>query len=367
MIWLGRLLVIVATMIAALAWAAMRSFLGNAKRHKRKRPITILKPMKGDSEFGLLENLTSFFEMTFMEGDEIIFCFETEDDPGIKLVESLQAKFPYVPVRITKKAVRIGVNPKIQNMWEGYKTAKNDLILISDSNTLVKPYYLALLDDQHKYDTGVLAAVIICNNATSLAGRVESMLMHRFYSKWMVLLNSIGHSIVMGKSMMFSKSALEACGGFFYASKYLAEDYVIGQMLSNSGYYTHVLSIPVTESVGKRSFREVFMRYVRWGRMRKAHAPVTFMLEPLSSMTVMSWISIFVFPWWVGLVLSTIWAWFETDMIHYAGGKNNFLAYMVSEWLIIPIWIYTLCGNAVEWRGRIFDMNDGGTCDERPS
>ena len=41
-------------------------------------------------------------------------------------------------------AKRVGINPKINNMIQGYEAAKYDLILISDSG--IKSKYIVLLD-----------------------------------------------------------------------------------------------------------------------------------------------------------------------------------------------------------------------------
>src|SRR6185369_15497971 len=61
-------------------------------------PVTILKPVHGQEPF-LERNLESFFLQDYPDF-EIIFGARSADDPAIRIVEKLQARYPKVKSRV---------------------------------------------------------------------------------------------------------------------------------------------------------------------------------------------------------------------------------------------------------------------------
>ena len=344
--------------IAALGWfISCRTIVRRRFVPARKRGISILKPIKGVDEPGLMSNIISFLFLDYHRDDELIFCMDG-NGPEFELIKRFKDLYPQIPIRISTIAVNRGVNPKIQNIWNGYIHARNDLILISDANVSVPSNYLNVCDYEMKANVNILTAAIH-TVSSGLWSDVEAMLLHRFYNKWLLILNHLGFGpIVMGKSMLFRREQLDARGGLERICNYLAEDYNTGQALGR----VKVMSIPITQHITGRDFSGMAGRYVRWGRMRKAQAPLAFAAELLSSMSAMSLVAMFVFPWWQGMIINTVWCWFEVAQIKHLGSKSKFIPFMVSEWMMIPLWLLTLSGNKVEWRGNIFKMKRGGKC-----
>lgn len=364
------MITVIAYLIFAITFWAWRYSLDiNDRRrpHKpdRKRPITILKPIKGDQDPCFISNIFSFMEQDWFDGDELIFCFESENDPAVKIISEIMDFYPGVPARICVGYASGGVNPKIKTIYKGYHQTKNDLVLISDSNVRVPYNYLNLVDYEHFDDVGVLTAAIIGSECWSFWAKVEAMLMQKFYNKWLLIANNAGQSIVMGKSMAFSRRQLESLGGLEAAIQYLAEDYRIGDLISAGlGMPTKIMSIPVYTPLGNRTMKDVFDRYVRWGRMRKSQAPWAFFLEIFSSMSFVSLLLIMK-PWWVNMCIMTMWGFFECKMIERITGRRPyFIPYLMSEWITFPIWLITTFSSKVVWRGRTFKMLSGGQCTE---
>ncbi|KAA1121241.1 hypothetical protein PGTUg99_027953 [Puccinia graminis f. sp. tritici] len=67
---------------------------------------------------------------------EIIFCVAHPDDPARKVAQELISKYPAVRARllIGDGEEQVGVNPKINNLMEAYRTAEADLLWILDSD-----------------------------------------------------------------------------------------------------------------------------------------------------------------------------------------------------------------------------------------
>ncbi|XP_023243886.1 ceramide glucosyltransferase-like, partial [Centruroides sculpturatus] len=93
--------------------------------------VSILKPLVGVDP-NLFSNLETFFTMNYPLY-ELLFCIHDESDPSIMLVHKLIEKYPLVDATVFVGGMKVGVNPKINNMQPGYEAAKYDLVLVSDS------------------------------------------------------------------------------------------------------------------------------------------------------------------------------------------------------------------------------------------
>ena len=93
--------------------------------------VSILKPLMNVDD-NLASNLATYFELDYPQF-EILFCVQDSTDPVIAVVQELLAKYPDVDARLFVGGRNVGINPKINNMQQGYEVAKHDLILVSDA------------------------------------------------------------------------------------------------------------------------------------------------------------------------------------------------------------------------------------------
>ena len=77
--------------------------------------VTIFKPLKGLDDC-LENNLRSFFELDYPVY-ELIFGVQEYDDPAISLVGKLQAEYTHIPSQLIINTTRVGLNPKINNLF----------------------------------------------------------------------------------------------------------------------------------------------------------------------------------------------------------------------------------------------------------
>lgn len=341
-------------------------------------PISVLKPLKG-ADAGLEENLESFFRLDYPEY-ELIFSVADRDDPAVPVVRALLKRHPRARARLVIGAVNVGPNPKVNNLITSFAEARHDWTLISDSNVRVERDYLRRLAGHLHTDVGLVTSVIAGREPRGLGGHLEATYLNSFYARGMNLADALGHPCVVGKSMLIRRSTAERFGGIRALGRYLAEDYMAGVAVMNLGLRVVTACDPVPQHIGRYTFRQFWSRHVRWGRIRKAHAPLAFVVEPLSGPIVSGLLGAIgaaaAFGADPGAFLGAHLAlWSACDflvmrLLNPGLNHNSVVAWFLREALALPLWIATAAGNTVEWRGRRLALMPGGlleTCnDEKP-
>ena len=106
---------------------------------KDKLPgVSIIKPLMGVDD-NLMDNLETFFTMNYPLY-ELLFCFQDVNDPAINVVKTLIDKYPTVNAKMFMGGKQVGINPKINNMIQGYDAANYELLLISDAGLRSKQF-----------------------------------------------------------------------------------------------------------------------------------------------------------------------------------------------------------------------------------
>lgn len=348
-----------------------------ALRSRRRRPgksiarpgISILKPLKG-LDPGIRENLESFFRLQYQDW-ELIFSVNDGEDLVVPLVRQIMAKYPKVKARIVVGAVPAGINPKVNNLIRPFAMAANDWVLISDSNTRVDPEFLNRLVIDLEPRTALKYCVVTGEGASSFGARLDSIAINTFYARGTWLGDALKFPCVTGKAMLMRKSALEALGGIEALAPEVAEDFVIGQAFHRLGYGVMVSLDPIRQFVGRCTFSGYWARTVRWGRIRKMHAPkIVFLCEPLltsigSGVTgAIAMRGAFGTPC-VPFFFAHLALWWACDRaLMFRMGQimdwRSFGAWLARELLHPVQWAHIALGSKVEWRGSVLKMERSG-------
>ena len=323
-------------------------------------PISILKPLKGIDE-GLRENLETFFHLDYPTF-ELRFCVASANDPAIPLIEEMIARYPHVNALLTVGASNIGSNPKVNNIFRSYKQARYDWILINDSNTRVLPDYLRVLAARFGEGVAMQSSIVFGSSPQGLGGELEATFLNTYYARNIMGLAAIGHPCVMGKAMMFRRSLVEQIGGLASFGKYIAEDYMAGHILHSKGFKVQICHNTIEQYIGKHSFQAFWARHVRWSRLRKVQAIGPYLVEPFISAVGSAIIGAIAMHarWGISpaLFITLHMAfWFVCDVMMMQSMGQAFnartpLVWMIRELTNIPLWIATMSGNTIEWRGQ---------------
>ena len=331
-------------------------------------PVSILKPLKG-ADAGLRQNLEVFFQLDYPDY-ELLFSVASARDPAVRVVTELMDLYPKVKSRLILGQAQIGPNPKVNNLVEAYDLAENDLILISDSNVRVQTDYLKRLVAHLDNGVGMVTSIVSGRSAIGIGAELDATYLNTFYARNMMVAAAFGRPCVVGKCMLFRRSVANRFGGIKNLARYIAEDFMAGEAMRRLGLKVIMTHDPVEQHMGSARFSDFWKRHVRWGRLRKAQAPLAFVAEPLASPFLASIVgaiglnAIFGFSP-VAVVIAHLTASFLIDLPLLLRLGNGSLVRAPGVWLIrellaLPLWCVVGSGREVEWRGQKLLLGPGG-------
>lgn len=343
--------------------------------------VSILKPLKG-ADPALFQNLETFFKMECVIAHELLFSIESSEDPAHAIVIELMQRYPKVSSRLfTLKSADEKAhikNPKIRNISTAFDEAKFDLMWISDSNVRVRATELDYLVSLFDKKTGMVTSIVAGVDFKGIGGALESVFLGTFYARFMALCNRFAKPCVVGKSMLFRKSDTLRFGGLKCLAEFLAEDFMAGEAMRKLGLQIKTSKLTVLQVLGQYSFQSFWKRHLRWGRIRKAHAPIPFLLEPFFGPIMMSVCGAFALSqikassFGAGFLSSIAFLCFLDSLSYFkvVGLKLNFILYFPVVWfarecLSIPLWIQIASSNKIDWRGNRFTLARGGLLGEK--
>lgn len=344
-----------------------------ALNNKEVPGVSILKPLVGE-EPNLIKNLQSFFELNYPKF-EILVCVQDELDPAVKIVRQLMKAYPLVNSRLFTAAKTIGVNPKINNMNQGYKAAKYDLLWICDSNIKVHQGSLTELVSHMGPGVGMVHQIPFVTNCMDFAGCVDKVYFGTQHAFVYLLAYSLGQLCANGMSSLYSKPLLDEIGGLEMFSCYIAEDYFISKAIFKRGMKVVLSSDPAMQNPSYHSLLRYQQRMVRWTRLRLTMEPFPSVLEPLTESIVIGLMATWaVWHLWefsaIFFFIKHLLLWFFLDymLLRSVQGPNNplpplwklFVAWSFREFSWIVFFLQAACGRKIEWRTSHFVLQLGG-------
>jgi ceramide glucosyltransferase len=354
-------------------WSAVK-FLGERESGEAARPtpvlppISILKPLKGiDPE--IYESFRSHCQQDYPEY-EIIFGVSDPNDPAIESVRALQREFSDRRIQLVVSPKILGANVKVSNLAQMLLEARHDYLIINDSDIRVEHDYLrrvtAPLAERR---VGMVTCLYRGVAAATLGSRLEALGISTDFCPSVLAARQLeGIHFGMGSTLAFRRTELEQIGGFTSFVDYLADDYELGNRIAGLGLAVELSEIVVETYLPPYNLREFFAHQLRWARgVRDARAG-----------GYLGLVFTFGIPWaLVALAASRaeLWAWgalaftfFLRLAVALVVGRNVLKDRQVLKyfWLIplrdlvaLAVWIASLGGHTVTWRGDRFRLKDG--------
>lgn len=342
--------------LAAVAW---RVRPGRAEPAPVERPpVSIVRPLRG-LEPQLEANLAATFALDW-PAFEILFCVADPDDPAIPLVERTIAAHPEVPARLLVGDDRISINPKLNNTVKGFRAARHEWILMIDSNVEAPPDLLTRLLAAWRPDTGLVCSPPVGGRAEGFWAVLECAFLDTYQTRAQLAADMAGHGFAQGKVMLYRRDILQAIGGIEALAAEPAEDAATTKLLRARGHRVRLVRRPFAQTLGRRSFAEVWHRQVRWARLRRDTFPHWYALEILAGALPPALALLPVAPlegWALGpalLALLALWYGGELALARIAGwnlGLRSLPALLLRDLLLPAVYVAGWCGRGFVWRG----------------
>jgi ceramide glucosyltransferase len=332
-------------------------------------PVSNLKPLKGtDPE--MYQSFRSHCLQDYPEY-EIIFGVSDANDPAIDIVRQLQSEFPDRRIKVVVCPNILGANVKVSNLAQMLAEARYNYLVVNDSDIRVDPDYLrrviAPLNDPQ---VGMVTCLYRGLPSATLGSRLEGLGISTDFCPSVLAARQLERGIRfgLGSTLAFRRADLEKIGGFHSFVDYLADDYELGKRISDLGLSVTLSSVVVETYLPAYTMREFFAHQLRWARgVRDARASgylgliFTFGLSwgvlALASSRAAWW-------GWVALIIA---ASLRFAVALVTGGlvlrdsqilKNTWLI-PLRDFLAVGIWIVSLRGHTVIWRGERLTLKDG--------
>ncbi|HEY8945012.1 MAG TPA: glycosyltransferase [Polyangiaceae bacterium] len=360
---LAWLLVASATLWTAGALAAIVVFTRRRiPSESSPSPVSVLKPLCG-RDADLESNLASFFEQDH-PNFELVFGAIDADDPALKTVSTLRARYPKVKCKVIVHAGGGSLNPKVNNLRGMLPAASHDLVVVSDSNIKAPRQYvreLATLFDAE--GPGLVTNLFAGTGEDSFGAALENVQLTGFCAAGVALPTLLGDPLLVGKSSAFSRARFEQLGGFQRLADVLAEDFVMGKTFAHAGDRVLVAPTILSNVTRSATLEEMLARHLRWAMMRFRLRPTVAALEPLTSP-----LALLPLCWWLLGPWSLAWA-AALLIVRDVGGwvalrgwRRWYLPLLLSpirELVALGIWALAPLKHRVSWRGKRFRLGAG--------
>jgi ceramide glucosyltransferase len=332
-------------------------------------PVTIMIPLCG-KDFEAHENYASFCHLDYPDY-QIVFGVASEEDSSIPVIWKLTADFPHVDIDLVIDSSGIGENPKVNNLHNMVRMAKHEIIVLVDSDVRVEANYLSSIVSEL---IGERASLVTClyraGEAPNWASKIEAVgITGEFAPGVLVAWLTEGVSFAFGATIMTTKENLEAIGGFHAIADYLADDYMLGRLMSQGGGKVMVSSHVVELVLPPTTLRSMLKHQTRWARGIRACRPWGYFGSIVTHGTALA-VLLMLFTQGSALSLSilAITLFTRMAMIRQVGIQRFSDRLLRRYFWLVPlrdlfgfvVWCLGQVGKTVEWRGRTFTLTRDG-------
>lgn len=352
-------------------YAARRFFRGLDDRPKPAQlpPVSILIPLCG-VDFKALANYTSFCRQDYPRY-QIVFGVQDPHDPSIMVVRQLMSLFPDHDLELVVSSASLGRNPKVSNLNNMLPRAKYEHLVITDSDIRVGADFLRkIIAELSEQGVGLVTCPYRAADAHGLPSRLEAMGITGEFMPGVFVAHLIeGITFALGATMATTSGALHTIGGFQVIGNYLADDYMLGNLIHKAGFEVR-LSTYVVETISvHRGFAGMIRHQMRWARGTRICRPMSYAgyivthVIPIAALFVMaagaSASSMLVFSFAAAARITMVW-YVGTHLLKDEILRRSLWLLPVRDMLSFFVWCLSFLGNTVEWRGKRFKIVENG-------
>jgi ceramide glucosyltransferase len=352
-------------------WAAGR-FRRQAKRVVHADfapPVSLLKSLKGIDPH-MYEGFRSHCRFEYGEY-ELLFGVSDPDEPALALVKRLQEEFPERTIRVVECPLELGLNGKVSTLAQLLAHAKYEYVLINDSDIVAPPDYLHRVmrwfaDER----VGMVTSLYRGRAGKTIPSRMEALGINTDFMGGVLVAREMedGVHFALGATMAISKEVLREIGGLEALVDYLGDDYELGARTCAAGYRVELADVVVETAVPDYTFGQFWSHQMRWARNNKHLRTEQYFGLIVTFGLVGAIVAVIVAPhaWWAWTAFATVATTRLAAVVAIGRGVLSDPNVLRDLWLVpardsaaLAVWLVSLAGNEVEWRGMKFRVRDG--------
>ena len=331
-------------------------------------PISILKPVHGlDPE--AYENFASFCRQDYPQF-EILFAVASDQDPATPVIRKLIADFPVVPIRLLVAPAKLGANDKVNKLCAMARAARNDLLVLSDSDIRVGAGYLRSIAAPFRDpQVGLVTSLFTGIPMRSLWPELEAICLSTDFMPAVLLARQFeGVRFALGASIAVTRENLAGIGGFEGLADQAADDYQLGYRTAARGRKVELVDASVKTWCCPPGLREFFAQRLRWAIMARQARTLGYFGLVITQGLPWTVLAMLVSPtpaWAAGFAaaylatrMAAVWT------IGIWGLRDELL---VRRWWLVPVWdafafvlwLVSLFCSQVRWQGMQYRVSGG--------
>jgi ceramide glucosyltransferase len=243
--------------------AVWRFFAAQPAPHAPAQPITILKPLHG-AEPRLAENLAGFISQDYPAPVQIVLGTNAPEDAAAPVARAMVAGHDNVAYYPGPRAP--AANGKVGSLIAMMPLAAHDVLVLSDSDMVVGPDYLARINDAlSQPGVGAVSCLYVGRGDTGLWSRIGAVMIAAQTLPNMVVGIATGMAQpCMGSTIALRRETLAAMGGFEALADVLADDHAIGAGVAAQGLRVDIPPMILVHAGAENSFRALWRQHLRW-------------------------------------------------------------------------------------------------------
>jgi ceramide glucosyltransferase len=369
------LLVAVSVAVTLVETANLKLFLKRGREApglERSPRVSIVKALKGE-DARLLENLETFCQIDY-PCYELILAVASRDDPVLPLAQRFMERRRKEDVRLVIDPAQIGLNPQINNLNNGAKAARGEIIIFTDSDTRATPDFVRrLIKPLEDGRVGLSSGLAVFRPARGFWSLAKSLA----YNTSVPLYNALWCRflpVTVGAAMAMRRQVFEAVGGFEPIANRLTTDQELGKLVGRHGYGVRLVPLLIAMDEEDRPFRDHAGQIIRWMIAIRSSSPIGYHFLPLANTSflgTMFWLTAPLDRFHLAVLaiaaLSRILTPFLLNRPLVEDDRIAWHAWMVVpvDFVFVSLWLIGQGRRRLTWRGREFVVRKGEIVPEK--
>jgi len=338
--------------------AAARYMASRASRLSAPPPVSVLRPLAG-AEDNTEANLRSLFTQVY-PAFEVLLAVHEVSDPAATVARRVMQEFPNVPSRLIVSGPSPEPNAKVWSLRALYSEAHHETLLMSDSDIFVPPGgFATMMAELAQTNVALVTCPYRAVAGHSLWSRLEALGLNTEFLGGLLTARMLGGvDFAIGCTVATRKADLAAIGGLEHLQRYLAEDFMMGNLTHTRGRTVILSRCIIDHHIGGEEFLKNWRHRLRWARSTRRSRPRGYIGELFTKTTAIALILAVVAHGGLGFAIV---GWLFRACFDAAMGIWVLDDPLVgSYWWLLPVeeiasfvtWVLGFFGNAITWRGR---------------